>query len=161
MSMVFDFIPYQQVGKLVFGMLRQEVKEIYGESTSSCMYGYPVEDRFLDDYDYMHTLCSNRELLEGVELFPDISPETLILKYDQVEILLTKEPGDLVDQLIKITDDLIKDEDEEGYSSKKLGLKIYCPDDIVENVILHDLHCYDEEEEFMEEQFMEEQSMEV
>lgn len=142
MGMVFEFIPYQQVGKLVFGMSRKEVKEVCGESISSCMYGYPVEDRFLDDYGHMHTLCNNRELLEGVELFPDISSEPLILKYEQAEILLTREPDELVDQLVKITDDLIRDEDEEGYSSKKLGLKIYCPDDIVENVILHDLHCY-------------------
>lgn len=152
MGMVFEFIPYQQVGELVFGMSRKEVKELCGVSISSCMYGYPVEDRFLDDYGYMHTLCNNRELLEGVELFPDISPEPLILKYEQAEILLTREPDELVDQLVKITDDLIRDEEEEGYSSEKLGLKIYCPDDIVENVILHDLHCYDEEEEFMNEQ---------
>lgn len=152
MGMVFEFIPYQQVGELVFGMSRKEVKELCGVSISSCMYGYPVEDRFLDDYGYMHTLCNNRELLEGVELFPDISPESLILKYEQAEILLTREPDELVDQLVKITDDLIRDEEEEGYSSEKLGLKIYCPDDIVENVILHDLHCYDEEEEFMNEQ---------
>lgn len=152
MNMVFRFVPYKQVGKLLFGMSRKEVKEICGESTSSCMYGYPVEDRFLDDYGYMHTLCNNRELLEGVELFPDISPQALILKYDQLKILLSKEPGELMEQLNKATDDLTMDEDETGYSSKKLGLKIYCPDDIVENVILHDLHCYDEEDEYLEEE---------
>lgn len=37
MSMVFRFVPYKQVGKLLFGMSRKEVKEICGESMSSCM----------------------------------------------------------------------------------------------------------------------------
>lgn len=133
-------------------MSRKEVKEICGESISSCMYGYPVEDRFLDNYGYMHTLCSNREILEGVELFPDISPQAFILKYGQTEILLSRDSGSLIERLKKITDDLTEEEDEDGYSSRKLGLKIYCPEDIVEDVILHDLHCYDEEEEYMEEQ---------
>ena len=152
MSKIFDVVPYQKVGELSFGMPRKKVQEICGQYVSSCMYGYPVQNRYLDSYGFMHTLCSNQQLLEGVELFPDISSEHLILKYDQVEILLTKDPIALVKQFSKITDDLCEDEDAEGYASIKLGLKIYCPNDIVEDVILHDLHCYDEEEEYMQNQ---------
>ena len=50
----------------------------------------------------------------------------------------------LVSQISKITDDLILD-DEEGYSSKKLGLRIYCPEDIVEDVLIHDRYYYEDE----------------
>lgn len=67
----------------------------------SCMYGYPVEDRFLDNYGYMHTLCSNKEILEAVELFPDISLQAFLLKYGQTEILLSKDPSSLEEQLKK------------------------------------------------------------
>jgi hypothetical protein len=152
MSKIFDVVPYQRVGRLSFGMPRKKAQEVCGQRVSSCMYGYPVQNRYLDSYGFIHTLCSSQQLLEGVELFPDVSPEPLILKYDQVEILLTQNPIALVKQFSKITDDLYEDEDAEGYASVKLGLKIYCPNDIVENVILHDQHCYDEEDEYMRNQ---------
>ena len=41
-----------------------------------------------------------------------------------------------------IYNDLLLDDDGEGYTSKKLGLRIYCPDDIVEQVIIHDVDYY-------------------
>ena len=36
----------------------------------------------------------------------------------------------------KISDDFIWDED--TYSSENLGVKIYCPDDHIENVLIYD-----------------------
>lgn len=146
------FIPYEQVGDLIFGMEREVVKEKCGQCLSSCMYGYPVEDRYLDDYGHMHTLCNNKQRLEAIELFPDISTEEFVLEYNGEQIYLNKEVDALVQQLEKITDDLTEDEDEEGYSSLKLGLKIYCPEDIVEDVIIHDRYCYEEEQEYIREQ---------
>lgn len=46
----FVFIPYKRIGNLIFGMSREEAKELCGQIKSSCRYGYPVEDRFLDDF---------------------------------------------------------------------------------------------------------------
>lgn len=150
MSKVFEIVPYQQVGKLRFGMSRDEVQKICGERVSACMYGFPVEDRYLDSYGFMHTLCNNRELLEGVELFPDVSSEDLILKYGQIEVVLTKDRETILENISRVTDDLVADEDAEGYSSRKLGMKIYCPLELVEDVILHDLYCYEEEDEYLQ-----------
>lgn len=58
----------------------------------------------------------------------------------------------ILNGLRKITDDLVQDEDEkENYTSKKLGVKFYNPndDDDVASLIVHDLHCYDEEEQYL------------
>ena len=150
MRKFFEVVPYQQVGDLRFGMPRKEAQRICGERVSTCMYGFPVEDRYLDSFGFMHTLCNNRELLEGVELFPDVSVEELVLNYGQEEVVLTKDPEELVERFAKVTDDLVADEDAEGYSSKKLGLKIYCPEGFVEDIILHDRDCYKEEDEYLE-----------
>lgn len=100
----------------------------------------------------MHILCNNKELLEAVELFPDIASEEMSLIFNGTEIILSKDSDTLISRVKEITDDLIEDEDKEGYSSKKLGLKIYCPDNIVEDVLVHDMHCYDEELEYMNSQ---------
>ena len=142
---ILKFIPYEQVGDLIFGMEREVVKAKCGQCLSSCMYGYPVEDRYLDDYGNMHTLCNNKQRLEAVEIFPDISTEEFVLEYNGELIYLKKEVEELIQQLEKITDDLLEDEDGEGCSSLKLGLKIYCPEDIVEDVLIHDKYCYEEE----------------
>lgn len=88
-----------------------------------------------------------KELLEAVELFPDIAFEEMSLIINGIEIFLSKDSKNLINQVKKITDDLT--EDKEGYSSKKLGLKIYCPDGIVENVLVHDMYCYEEEKEYI------------
>lgn len=152
MGKVFDFVPYKKCGGLHFGMHRDVVQKICGQKVSSCMYGYPVQDRFLDSYGFMHTLCNNQQLLEGVELFPDVSTEPLFLRYGKIEIELSKDPSALVHQLSQITDDLHPDDDGEGFTSIKLGLKIYCPDEIVEDVILHDPYCYEQEDAYIEEQ---------
>lgn len=152
MTGVLKLIPYEQIGNLVFGMERSQAEKICGERISTCMYGYPIEDRYLDDYGYMHTLCNNSQCLEAVEFFPDISEEEIHLEYDGMDVCLSKDVQVLLEQLRKITDDLTEDEDGEGYSSQKLGLKVYCPDEIVEDVIIHDQYCYDEEKKYIEEQ---------
>ncbi len=143
------FVPYQQLGPLEFGMSQEQVRKACGEPISSCMYGFPVENRYLDDYGTFHTLCSSNQLLEAVELFPDTSAEDIYVECKGQSVYISKDIGTLIEELRKITDDLIVDEEAEGYSSRKLGLKIYCPDDVVEDVMIHDAHCYDEEEEYI------------
>lgn len=152
MKKTFVFVPYQRIGDLIFGMPRKKAKELCGEVQSSCMYGYPIEDRFLDSFGSFHILSNNNELLEAVELFPDIATEEMSLIFNGIEILLSKDINDLISQVEKITDDLIEDEDKEGYSSQKLGLRIYCPDNIVENIFVHDMYCYEEEKEYIKNQ---------
>lgn len=145
----FVFVPYKKVGDLIFGMSREKAKEICGEIRSSCMYGYPIEDRYLDDFGDMHILCNNKELLEAIEFFPDIALVEISLIFHNEEIVLCKDSDELIHRIKRITDDLIEDDDKEGYTSKKLGLKIYCPDSIVEGVLIHDLYCYEEEKEYI------------
>lgn len=44
-------------------------------------------------------------------------------------------------EFAKITDDMIQDED--GYSSVKLGMRLFCPDGQVENTIFYKQRYYD------------------
>ena len=47
---------------------------------------------------------------------------------------------------------MVQDEEEaENYYSKKLGVKFWCPDEDVANLIVHDPHCYDDEEQYLKE----------
>lgn len=61
---------------------------------------------------------------------------------DAAELAMYGEKRVALEKLKKATDDLLLDDDGEGYTSKKLGLRIYCPDDIVEQVIIHDVDYY-------------------
>lgn len=144
MKKQLNFEPYEKVGDLVFGMTREHAIEICGEIRWSGMYGFPVEDSFMDDFGDGHILCDNKGFLEAIELFPDLATEPYSLIYQGKEIVLCMDIELLVSQISKITDDLILD-DEEGYSSKKLGLRIYCPEDIVEDVLIHDRYYYEDE----------------
>ena len=152
MNIEYQFVPYKSVGEYYFGMKRFEIKSVLGEPFSSYMYGYPVEDRFLDDYGFFHTLCSNKSELEAIELFPDVlTDNVIVLSYDDKIITLSKDVKITLDEFRKVTDDFLWHDDEEGYSSAKLGVKIYCPNGYIEDVIIHDLHCYDEEERYLKE----------
>lgn len=68
--------------------------------------------------------------------------EKICLLYNNVKIILNPSVNITLEELKKATDDLLLDDDGEGYTSKKLGLRIYCPDDIVEQVIIHDVDYY-------------------
>lgn len=54
MSIEYQFVQYKSVGEYYFGMKRFEIKSKLGELLSSYKYGYPVEDRFLDDYGFFY-----------------------------------------------------------------------------------------------------------
>lgn len=144
MSKTFVFVPYKRVGSLEFGMKRSEISEIYGECKNSSRYGYPVEDGYMDNYGYMHTLCDKNENLEAVELLPFLAAEELNIEFGGKTVCLSVDIDTLVESLEEITDDLVLDDDEEGYTSVKLGLRVYCPEDEVEDIIIHDRHYYDE-----------------
>ena len=54
------------------------------------------------------------------------------------------------EQFKQITADLEYIDEDESYKRKFFGLMIYCPENIVENVLIHDEHCFDEENEYLE-----------
>lgn len=143
MSKIFEYIPYQRIGEFFYGAQRNKIKEVYGEPKSSQMYGYPEEDSYLDEYDGFHILCSKDEKLEAIDFLPFLSKEDIILRMGSYEVVLCREPNDLVENLSKLTDDLVVDDEACGYSSEKLGLKIYCPDEEVESVIVYERNYYD------------------
>lgn len=154
MSKKYRLIPYKSVGEFVFGMNRDEIRQILGEPISSNSYGFPVEDRIFDDYGFFYTMFSNKSLLEAVEFFPEYTEEEITWLYGNEVIELSAGRKTILNGLRKITDDLVQDEDEEeNYTSKKLGVKFYYPndDDDVASLIVHDLHCYDEEERYLKE----------
>lgn len=152
MSKKYELVPYKSIGEFVFGMNRYNIQQILGKPISSGRYGFPVEDRFFDDYGFFYTMFSNKNLLEAVEFFPEFTEEEITWIYGNEVIELSAGRENILNGLRKITDDLVQDEDEkENYTSKKLGVKFYNPndDDDVASLIVHDLHCYDEEEQYL------------
>ena len=151
MSKKYELVPYKSIGEFVFGMNRYDIQQILGKPISSGRYGFPVEDRFFDDYGFFNTMFSNKNLLEAVEFFPEFTEEEITWIYGNEVIELSAGRENILNGL-RITDDLVQDEDEkENYTSKKLGVKFYNPndDDDVASLIVHDLHCYDEEEQYL------------
>ena len=148
----YKLLPYTGIGELAFGMSREEVLCMLGDPISSNKYGFPVEDRTFDDYGYFYTMFSNQNVLEAVEFFPEYTDEEILWNFDNKVVNLSGGRENILNGLKMITNDLVQDEDEqENYSSQRLGIKFYYPDDEddVASLIVHDLHCYDEEEQYL------------
>lgn len=141
MSIEIKVEPYISVGKCVFGMTRNELTKMLGEPISTNNYGYPSSDGFIDDYNFFYLLSDKNEVFEAVEIFPIYTDELIILIYDNKKIELSTDLEKTLMEFAKITDDMIQDED--GYSSEKLGLGLFCPDGQVENAIFYKKHYYD------------------
>jgi len=141
--MNFVLKPYNEIGRLQFGMSREDVISILGKPISELMYGYPVKNKYLDDYGFFHVLCSECLKFDAIELFPDMTDEEIILIYDDFQIYLSIDINKTLQEISRITDDMLMDDDKEGYSSQKLGIRIYCPDEQIEEVLIHDIHYYD------------------
>lgn len=141
MSIEIKVEPYISVGKCVFGMTRNELAKMLGEPISTNNYGYPSSDGFIDDYNFFYLLSDKNEVFEAVEIFPIYTDELIILIYDNKKIELSTDLEKTLMKFAKITDDMIQDED--GYSSVKLGIGLFCPDGQVENAIFYKQHYYD------------------
>jgi hypothetical protein len=141
MSIEIKVEPYISVGKCVFGMTRNELAKMLGEPISTNNYGYPSSDGFIDDYNFFYLLSDKNEVFEAVEIFPIYTDELIILIYDNKKIELSTDLEKTLMKFAKIIDDMIQDED--GYSSVKLGMGLFCPDGQVENAIFYKQHYYD------------------
>ena len=141
--MIMDFIvkPYQCVGEYVFGTMRESIQETMGEPLSSVNYGYPISDRYLDDYGFLYMLFSNKSVLEAIQIFPEYADDDIFLVYGDVRVSLKADLEETMTNFQRLSDDFIYEED--TYSSIKLGMKIFCPEDCIENIIIFDKHYYD------------------
>jgi len=141
MSIEFKVKPYSFVGRCTFGMTRDEIKEVLGEPLSTTNYGFPVPDGFLDNYDFFYLLSNDKGIFEAVEIFPVYVDDVIMLIYDEIKIELSSNIEKTLIEFKKITNDMVADED--GYSSEKLGIGLFCPEGEVENVIFYNRHYYD------------------
>lgn len=141
MSVKFEVKPYSSVGECTFGMTRNEIKEILGEPISTTKYGFPVSDGFLDNYGFYYLLSDNKSVFEAIEIFPIYVDDVIILMYGDAKIELSTNIEKTLGEFKKITDDMTEDED--GYSSEKLGVGIFCPDGEVENAIFYRKYYYE------------------
>ena len=60
MSKEYELFPYRGIGELFFGMTREEIQRLLGKPISSNKYGFPIQDRILDDYGFFYTLFNNQ-----------------------------------------------------------------------------------------------------
>lgn len=140
--MDFAFVPYKEIGTLQFNISSDSVIAAFGEPISQSRYGYPEKNKHSYDYGFFHVLLSEKLEFEAIELFPDMTDKKISLIYNNLNIMLDPLVEETLEELKKATDDLFLDDDGEGYTSEKLGLKIYCPDDIVEQVIIYNANYY-------------------
>ena len=133
--------PYKSVGEYIFGMPRQTIKERMGEPVSTTKYGYPVLDRFLYDYGFLYVLCNHESFLEAIEIYPEYTEDVLVLLYGEKRVVINTDIEQTMSDFEKISDDFIWDED--TYCSENLGVKVFCPDDHIENILVYDKHYYD------------------
>lgn len=143
----YKIVPYQSVGQLIFGMERQEVRYLCG-SFKNYPTGFPVENHSVDDFGYQHCYYTPDRKLEAVSVFPEVT-----LQYHDQSIIVSEDIQFLLNQLNKIVDDLKYLEFDESYYSQTLGLMIYSPEDLVENVLIFSEHYYDEENEYLMKHF--------
>lgn len=141
MSIEIKVEPYISVGKCVFGMTRNELTKMLGEPISTNNYGYPSSDGFIDDYNFFIFLVIKTKLLKQLRFFLYILMNWLYWFMITKKIELSTDLEKTLMEFAKITDDMIQDED--GYSSVKLGMRLFCPDGQVENAIFYKQHYYD------------------
>ena len=137
----FVCIPYNRMGEFVFGMSRHTMKTFMGEPVSTETYGYPVSDRFLDDYGFLYMLYSNQNFLEAIEIYPEYTEDMIVLVYGDMRLEIKPDAEQTMSNLKQIADDFVWEED--TYSSEKLGMKIFCPDEHIENILIYDSHYFD------------------
>lgn len=140
--MVLTFIPYKEIGSLRFQASSESAIKVFGVPEAQSQYGYPEKNKYAYDYGFYRVLISENLSFEAIELFPDMTEEEISLSYDNTNIVLSPDIEKTVNDLKRMTDDLFLDDDGAGYTSKRLGLRIYCPDDTVEQVIVHDIDYY-------------------
>lgn len=141
MSIEIKVEPYISVGKCVFGMTRNELTKMLGEPISTNNYGYPSSDGFIDDYNFFIFLVIKTKFLKQLRFFLYILMNWLYWFMITKKIELSTDLEKTLMEFAKITDDMIQDED--GYSSVKLGMRLFCPDGQVENAIFYKQHYYD------------------
>ena len=133
--------PYQRIGEYFFGMSRDAIKRIMGDPVSTAKYGYPVEDRLLDDYGFLYMLYNNKSLFEAIEIYPAYTEDIIVFICKDLRVEISTDIEQTMSSLKKISDDFIWEED--TYSSEKLGMKVFCPDDQMENILIYSKHYYD------------------
>jgi len=76
MKKEYIFEPYKIIGSFAFGTSRSEVRKALGDPLSTQMYGYPVCDSYLDDYDFFTFCAAVKERLKPCSFFPNIPKTT-------------------------------------------------------------------------------------
>ena len=141
MFIEYKLEPYKRIGEYYFGMSRDAIKEIVGNSISTTKYGYPLEDRILDDYGFLYILYDNKSLFEAIEIYPEYTKDVIIFIYKDIKAEISTNIEQTMSALKKISDDFIWEED--SYSSENLGMKVFCPDGKIENILIYDKQYYD------------------
>ena len=151
MKKEYKIIPYKQIGTYSFGTHREDIINIIGKPLSSTKYGFPVSNRLLDEYEFFSMMYSNKLELEAVEFCPDYTDNVITFLYGNKKVKIHGTIKEIINNFKIITNDMIWDENEEEYSSNKLGINIFCPDNHIENILFYDLHYYDEENNYLKE----------
>lgn len=125
-----DVIPTKEAGGIKFGMSRQEVRSILGNSME--FYKGDSEET-TDDFGYCHVYYDDGDKCEAIEFF------------DEAEVYIN---GVLVfpidkDVFAASFGEFIQDED--GFISCENSIGIYAPDEEMESILIGKKGYYEEE----------------
>jgi hypothetical protein len=133
--------PYVGVGKIEFGMTKENVTEIINSKLKRCQE-LTFGPGYKETYEFCHIYYDKKGHCEAIEFFEPANP----LFFGE---RLMSQPFSQVRQLIKDSDELIR-VDETGLTSFKFGIGVYVPfwdddeeDTQVEGVIVFKKGYYD------------------
>ena len=130
--MRINVVPTSKVGKVEFGMNREEVRALLGEATE--FYKFEDDSNTTDDFGFCHVFYNQDNKCEAVEIFNDAE----VFCND---ILIF--PTDFITAKKAISD---FEEDDEGLISHSQSIGIYAPDGEMESILFGKTGYYDEEE---------------
>lgn len=124
-----DAIPLEEAYGIKFGMSRQEVRSILGDSTE---FFKGDSEETTDDFGYCHVYYDDNDKCEAIEFF------------DEAEVYINGVLAFPIDKNVFSTKfaDYIQDED--GFISYEYSIGIYAPDEFMESILIGKKGYYDD-----------------
>lgn len=113
-----EFIPYKSIGTAEFGMVRDSIREIFGDYSE--FRKNELSKNTTDDFGFIHAYYDNDNMLEAIECFGEAkitlhNEDIMKMNANQLETFLDKESIDYF-------------KDEIGIQSDSIGLSAYIPE---------------------------------
>ena len=142
----YHYIPFKGIDDLYFGMSINEVRN-KNRSYKSHYCGFPNRNHILDVYKNYQCYFTPSGRLEAIELFEgEISINNVVLHID-------KNLDSFLSEIEELHCEIKYLDIDESYVCPSIGLMMFCPNGVLEDVLLYSEHYFDEENQYLLEHF--------